>query len=358
MGKLSLLLLSLLLGLTAACSSADEDLQTLQEYQDRATRYYEASDLARAEQQALLGLQIDPDHPTLNLILGRTLLKWRDVVHVAQSKQYLEKAYDEDPSFRTAYSLGEFHERYSELLLDTANSLESRAGELGPDEANAAQELRDRAEKQRKAAHEHLLTAQRLLEEALQGNPKYIYALRLAANCYSLLGEDQKALDTLSVLIDQLLASRRWKNERLANLALSIPEEDQLRRSLRDDLKMEIDTRGLAATLYKKEKRYPEAIAELTEILKLDPNLDREYYNRGLCHSWMGDLAAANADMKQFLRLTDLDSTAEEVSKALDIVSDYQLVSSGKENSSTTPAEGVEDQSPSPPPSPRSPSGG
>ena len=87
---------------------------------------------------------------------------------------------------------------------------------------------------------------------------------------------------------------------------------------------MEVDARGLAAALHKNAGQYEEAIEELTQLLNLAPSLEREYFNRGMCHYWLGHLDLATEDMKQFLRRTPLKMDADEVSQALDILAEAE----------------------------------
>mgnify|MGYP002725884335 CR=1 FL=1 len=70
--------------------------------------------------------------------------------------------------------------------------------------------------------------------------------------------------------------------------------------------------------------RFDRCKKSLEEILKLDPNREQEYFNRGMCRYWLGDLASSHADMREFLRRTPLQFGAEQVERALDIVSEYE----------------------------------
>ncbi|RMH05375.1 MAG: hypothetical protein D6702_00330 [Planctomycetota bacterium] len=310
-------------GLTA------EEEQLLEDFRARATQYYDANDLGRAEQQALRGLQIDPDHPVLNHIMGRTLLKYQDARHVAAARKYLEKAYELDPQYKTAYSLGECRLRLAEFRVARAVALDERAAELGPDEVEARAELADRAERLRADSVEDLAAAEKYLGIALEADPSNVWALRLLANTYAHQDRPEDALHALERLIEELRASRRWKNERLALEALPLVEEQSLRQRVREDIEMEIEARGLAAAIHKAAQRYAESAEQLSEILKLDPSRVQEYYNRGLCRYWLGDLAGAHADMREFLRRTDLEFGAEEVERALNIVSEYERTRAG-----------------------------
>ena len=314
----------------SSCGIPQEDLASIEDFQARAASYYENDDLQRAEQQCMMGLAIDPDHGTLNLILGRTLLKKRDLRSVATSRHYLERAYDANPEFRTSYSLGEFHLRYAEFLIGSSENLKENAASLSDEEADARQENLDRADHQRTQADIHLGDAHRLLTESREENPRNIYALRLAANCATHSGRESDALTHIDQLLVELGESRQWKNQLLStDGSLNVAEEAYYRKLVREELDMEIQGRALAATIHKKHRAYEESIHMLTEILKLDPHLAREYFNRGMCYYWNGDLASSVKDLKEFVRRTTLDLQAEEVSRALEVIAEFEAISSG-----------------------------
>jgi len=315
-------LLALLLA--GACSSSTGELDRVEDFRQRATQYYEAGDLLRAEQQARRGLQLDPDHSMLNLILGRTLLRHRDLQSVVKAFPYLQKAYDQEEDYRTGLSLGEGHLRYAEFLIGEAANLEERAGQLGGSEEKDAEEMRTRAAHAREKADQRLKRALSLLEESRDAAPSFTFTLQLLASCYAHLNRWKDSLATLEKLEGILVESRRFKNQQLALRDLPLWQEDRLREELKRDLKMEEDSRGLAATIHMETKDWEAAEEELGAILKLDPDLDQEYYNRGYCRYQLGKLAPAAEDMLDFLRKTHLGYDTEEVAKALDIVSEYR----------------------------------
>ncbi|KAA3610835.1 MAG: hypothetical protein DWQ01_07970 [Planctomycetota bacterium] len=317
-----LLALTLLL---AACSSSEEnELTRLEDFYRRARQYYDVGDLPRAQQQASMGLALEPDHPKLNLVMGRTLLQWRDLKHVAAAREYLEKAHDLDPDYRTTYSLGEYHLRYAEFLLGESAILEARLEEMAGEEGESLADMKTRAETAQGKAEDHLNQAEEFLSETSTAIPDDRFTMRLLANCYTHMERTDEALEVLQKLISELQRSRRYKNERLALQELNLPQEDALRQALRADMDMEIQARGLASTIYLDSKRYPEAVQELTAILNLNPELSHEYFNRGMCYYWLGDLSSAAEDMQVFVRKTDRQIESKEVSQALDIIQAYK----------------------------------
>lgn len=315
-----------------ACSSPDPETEArIEDFGARARAYYDSGDLARAEQQARLGLALDPEHGLLNLLLGRTLLRWQDPQHLASARPFLEKAHEELHNHRSGYSLGEYHLRYAELLLQAAAARRQRAEDLPdtPEDAGAVARLEARAADQRQRAAAHLAQARELLEWTVAQEPGDPYALRLMASCYTHLERPDDALRTLEHLVSVLARSRQFKNERLAMLDLPLVQETALREELKRDIRMEVEARGLIAAVLKQRKDYRAAEAQLTEILKLDPDLPREHYNRGLCRYWLGDAAGAAEDMQKFLRTTDLPYESEEVSRALDVVAEFRARTAG-----------------------------
>ncbi len=335
--RLALILLAGLSLPLGACSSSgpDEDeLARAEDYYVRALHYYDAGDLARAQQQAARGLALAPENGQLNHVMGRTLLRWHDLRSVVRARPFLEAAHRELDSYKTAYSLGEYHLRYAEFLIGDSQASEeaARALEADPtagDREARLVELRERARHTRERAAGHLRQAEELLRRTLSEVRDDVYALRLLASCLTHQGREEEALATLDQLIQVLVQSREYKNRRLASQDLRLEEEDLLRRDLLEDIDLEVEARGLAATLHKKHRDYAAAEAQLTAILALKPDLAPEYYNRGMCRYWTGRLAEAAADMETFLRKTELGPDSPEVDQAVEILSEHGTRSGG-----------------------------
>lgn len=327
----------------AACSSgpSEDEIARAEDFYVRALHYYDAGDLARAEQQAARGLALDPENGQLNHVMGRTLLRWHDLRSVVRARPYLEAAHRQLDSYKTAYSLGEYHLRYAEFLIGESEASEQAARALEQDptavdrEARLA-ELAEKARRTRERADDHLRQAESLLRRTLSEVRDDVYALRLLASCLTHQGRDEEALATLDQLIQVLVQSREYKNRRLASQDLRVQEEEILRRDLLEDIDLEVEARGLAATLDKKRRDYAAAEAQLTAILALKPDLAREYYNRGMCRYWMGRLAEAAADMETFLRKTDLGPDSPEVDRAVEVLAEHRA-RSGAEAAVATP---------------------
>ncbi|HEX9793952.1 MAG TPA: tetratricopeptide repeat protein [Planctomycetota bacterium] len=327
-----LLLLAAVVGLSSCSSTATQDQARLEEYYARSLRYYDAGDLARAEQQARMGLAIEPDDGRLNHLLGRTLLRWHDLRSVGRSRGFLEKAHEELDTYKTAYSLAEFHLRYAQFLIGETEVLTERAAELDPEEVVAG-DFDSRIQNQRLKSAEHLVEAHGLLERTLAEATDDVFALRLMANVQTHQGQDRAALATLDRLVQVLVDSRQFKNKRLARFELPVAEETVLRRDLMDDIDMEVEARGLSSTVLKRLRDFPAAAEQIDQVLKLKPELAHEYYNRGMCRYWSGNLVAAASDMEIFLRKTTREQESPEVAQALEILNENASRSGRSPNS-------------------------
>jgi len=314
--------LSLLL-LLGACSLSEEEEDQLAAHLQRAQIYFDSGDYPRAQQQANLGLIIEPENPTLNHIMGRALLGMRDIQSVRNSGAFLKVAHEGLDSARTAYSLGEYHLQLADAMLGRAEHLKARSVGLSEEET---QDMEKRAARARSNAKAELLLARGLLETAVAQFPENPQALRLLANCCAHQKDENRAMAVLGELVQIMEKSRSYKNGKLALQSLSVADEARLRKGVQADISMEIHTRGLIATIHMNGKDFVSAELELNQILNLDPGVDVEYYNRGLCRYHLGRLGEAASDMRTFLGRTPLEFESVAATRALDIVSEYEAL--------------------------------
>ncbi len=319
----------LLAALAAACASgpSENEIATRDQFLQRAVQYYGVARYPQAEQQALMGLAIDDEDAQLHLIAGRAMLMQGTLDKVVQAEPHLQYAYDhlEERSHQAAYSLAEFHYRYASLLLQHL----AREEELLDDTPDAdadylAQRRADIAER-RERAMEHLRRADALVDEALTEAGDALYYLQLKGQVASLLGHDDEARAALTQAIGILEESRRFKNRTLATQTnLTVEQEEQLRRSLRSDIRREIALRGVLAALYKKAGDLEAEETEYTRMLQLDPDQPAVLYSRGMVRWERGRRAEAADDLRMFLRRTDLPPEDERVRRALDLIAEYE----------------------------------
>jgi tetratricopeptide (TPR) repeat protein len=310
--------------LLPCCALSQEELDQIADYRQRAALYYGDNDLARAEDQARRGLEIDPENGELQHLLGRTLLKRGDPTSVQRARGHLELAYDVEDDFKTAYSLGEYHLRHAELLLSSAAVLEMRIGDMKKPDPSILRSMEADIKTRKEKAEDHLTDALTYLNQALGARQEWVEALQHLASTYAHLHRDQDALDAIQDLCGILQRSRNNKNSSLTTQQFKVPEEQFWRDSLMRDIAWEVEARGLAASILMNGKRWREAETELTAILNLAPDRANEYFNRGLARYYLGKLPDAAGDMRSFLGKTRLPKNSEQVSQALDIVQEFE----------------------------------
>jgi len=312
------------LPLLAACSLSQEELDRIAEYRQRAAQYYDVNDLTRAEQQARLGLEVDPENGELQHLLGRTLLKKGDHKSVQLAFQHLEIAHGEVGDFKTAYSLGEYHLRHAELLIGSAAILRDKARLLSADETDTLASMQADIDDRQDRAVTHLETALDLLDEALSQRQEWVEALQHRASTLAHLNRDEESLVAIEDLCTVLKRSRENKNSRLATQDFDLPQETFWRDSLRRDILWEVEARGLASSILMNDKNWAEAEIQLSKILMLSPDRASEFYNRGLARYFQGSLQGAAHDMRSFLGKTKLEPESEQVIKALSILQEFE----------------------------------
>lgn len=318
--------LLLFLVLLPSCGVSQEDQDRVDALSQRASHYLAAEDLDRAEQQARLGLAIAPGDPTLNLLLGRTLLQRRDVFSVRAAFEGADGkpgplllAYRHDRGILATALLGEAQMRYAEFLIARADRI--AAAILGlPDEDPELPNMEQEEARIRLLAREHLEASVVYLDEAIEQNPDNLIVLNHRQIAFLHLNRIDDSLAAGSRCLEVLSASRDYLNRELAIRNLAPEMERQIRAQLRDDLQREVEVRGLMAALHRRELRWTEAEHQLTAILLTDPNRADDYFDRGECRFRMGRLTDAADDMRAFLRKTRLSFESPKVQRALDIL--------------------------------------
>lgn len=318
-----LLALLSLLPLMSACSLSQEELDDIAEYRQRAAQYYDVNDLARAEQQARLGLEIDPENGELHHLLGRTLLKKSDHRSVQLAGQHLEVAHAETDDFKTAYSLGEYHLRHAELLIGSAIILRDKMDKVNPEESDRLEQMKaDIADREARSL-EHLNTSLGLLDQALAERSEWVEALQHRASALAHLKRDDESLQAIEELCAVLERSRENKYSRLATQQFELAQETFWRNEILRDIRWEVEARGLAASILMNNKNWAQAELQLTKILKLSPDRANEFYNRGLARYFQGSLQGAAHDMRNFLGKTSLNPESDQVERALAILEEF-----------------------------------
>ncbi|MCP4860064.1 MAG: hypothetical protein GY902_02320 [Planctomycetes bacterium] len=325
------LLLILLFSLTG-CSASEEELNLesqKQDYFERATEYYNMGRYTQAYQQARRGLEIEPDNGGLNLIAGRSLLLHRDITEVSHALLYLETAQEELQDHKADQAMAEWHFRYGSLLLQSSESDKRKY----TDYPLSDQDLQDKkmadAEERGEKAMDHFVDANDLLDSVLLESSDNLNALEMSGQVNALLGNDVEALEPLLASLRLLEESRAYNNRLLATEErLSMEQEDYIRRVLKSDMKREVAVHFLVAGIHKRAGAFMAEEYEYTTILGLSPESVWALHSRALCRYERGRLSEAAADMREFVASTDMDFDSEQVTQALNIISEYDKLQS------------------------------
>lgn len=149
---------------------------------------------------------------------------------------------------------------------------------------------------------------------AIRLNPRYADAHNNLANLMIDAGNYPAAMisydlavkfDPTSALIRNNRGLARYKNLIWADYDGAIADYSEAIR-LKPDYDQPYLNRGAA---YAAKNDYAAALADYTEAIRVNPSLASAYYNRGMAHKELGDLDAAIADYQKALRYNPNDPT-------------------------------------------------
>ncbi|MHC4823970.1 MAG: hypothetical protein ACYTEP_08130 [Planctomycetota bacterium] len=328
--KSSVTLLVLVLGACSSSAEQENEAARLEDFRVRAAQYFNSGRFPQAYQQAVMGLQIEPDDGGLNLIAGRSLVMQRDLQKVSHALEYLETAQDELENYKADYSLAEFHFRYGSMLYGfAAKERESLIEFPEKDETIQAERLA-LCEERIQTSEEHFAEALKLLDQVLEVRADDLNALEMRGQVFALLERDDAAFEDFNAAIAVLEESRQYKNRVLATDAnLTVEQEQRLRRDLSGDIQREIAIRFVIAGILKRANLLREEEEQYSTILGLDPDMEVAYHSRALCRYELGRMAEASADMREFVGRTELTFDTPQVKEAMRIIEEYSAIQGG-----------------------------
>jgi len=331
MPLLRIFLLPALLLLLGACSSTESDNEEarMEDFRNRAAQYFNQGRYVQAFQQSQLGLQIEPDDGSLNLIAGRSLVMQRDLAQVARAYQFLETAQDELENYKADYSMAEFHFRYGSMLYRYAQDEKASLREYPDPDAKVQAAKLNASEERIAKAESHFEDAEELLDEVLAETEEDLNAMEMRGQVRALLGNDPGAMEDLSASIDILAQSRAYKNRVLTDPNLSLAQEERIYRDLDGDIKREVAIRFVLASIHKRGMALRAEESQYSTILGLDPDAEIAYHSRALCRYELGRLAEASADMREFVGRTELGFETPQVQEAMRIIEEYSSIQGG-----------------------------
>lgn len=158
--------------------------------------------------------------------------------------------------------------------------------------------------------------AERAFRKAIDLDPKfapafaYLGLLRAKTGAYAeaiSLYERALGADPKLAVVHHLIADTMLKQMNADNKVI----ETHLRRSAEMDPTF-MPARLSLAKLFMRSQRWTEAVAELEQVIKLDPNVSEAYYQLGLAYGRLKRSAEAQSAMASFKRLSDTQKKQED----------------------------------------------
>ncbi len=296
----------------------------------RAKGYYEHDRLTQALDQVDRGLELSPEDPKFLTLKGFIFLKY-----AKRDPSFFEDAL---ALFRKAAQGGLFSSGLARAKLGLGLALQGRAIKERDYTVNLEKALREgtipaarREEAKRKLAQmkaqarKDFLEAEKAFKEVLAQEPRNILALYSLALVEVALGKKEEGLKLIERYIRVAAARRKQILERDLKMALSKDREDKLWAELRTIEEREKGCRGLAANILYKLGRFDEALKELNTLLKLDPNLVNEYFNRARVEAKLGHIQAAANDYKTFVGRSLLPREDPRIKEAMDFLTRHDM---------------------------------
>jgi Tfp pilus assembly protein PilF len=287
--------------LTAACNSTPngpDPEQQLKLHREFAQTYFEANQLVQAEQQADLGLALDPRDDGLLLIKAWTHQKRGTADDVLYAEKLFRDLGDED--YRATLGLAEALERKGVLYWESADAVAAgKRATKATDRAKRAAEMRVEAQgfwEESTSVYEHTLELKSGSIQAMNGLQR-VCALR---------GDLAKSLEWSNALLAQSAKEIDfWRNE-LKRADLRASEEAEFRRMLAGSSRLLIESHLQASTALVGLGRKEDALPHLDLALDMAPEKADVYCRRAQLQHELGRFAPARDDLKLFLKLSSL----------------------------------------------------
>jgi len=306
----------LILFTSIACMSSDmndeERERFLEIHIESAGAYLSMGDYGRAVDQALRGLELDPDNFKLRLYLARGWQKTNRTGDVLRAEQiFRDLPRDED--YRVALGLGETIERRGIAQVDAAEQV--RTGQRytdAPDPAARADELQAKAEAAWREAIE-------MYDEALALAPGDAEILNGLVRANTLIGEYEVALSWGDRVIEITESDRSWWTEALTRPGMSPREEAACRRSLDRLDRLESSVHLNSYTILATSGSFEAALKHLSRASELDSTNVALYSRRAELLVDLGRHAEALTAIDSYLSRTGDTFESEDVRRAFQL---------------------------------------
>ena len=322
-----LLPLALLLAPLGSCQTDENgvtDEQRLTLHREFARKYYDAGEMAQAERQADMGLEIDEDDEGLLLMKGFLRLKAGSRDDIALAEQVFRKL-SKEGDYRAKLGLAETLERKGLNLVESAEGIESgRITTEAKDVVARCAELRSQSKAAWKESRETYLAV--LSERASQ-----IQAINGLQRVTALEGDLAGSITWADKLLELANTEIEFWRTDLARPNLSVVEEAELRKRISASASLLVETHLTSASALVKLSRRPEALVHLNHAIDQAPLRSDLYSRRAQLQLEAGFVREAREDLRQFVKLSTLDLDHPDMRRAYDMLAecDRQLASVG-----------------------------
>ena len=309
-------LLPLLLFAFTACQSKDVSDEERERFLDihveSAGAYLSMGDYGRAVDQALRGLELDPEHFRLRLYLARGLQKTGRTEDVLKAERVF-RSMERDKDYRVALGLGETVERRGLAQSEAAEGV--RTGDRfteSPDPAARADELDSEA-----------ITAWReaigLYKEALALAPADAEVLNGLVRAHTLLEENEAAITWGDKVIEVTMNDREWWTEALKRPGMSPREEAACRRSIDQLDRLEASVHLNSYSILAATDELGPALKHLESAAALNPSDSTIHSRRAELLIELGRHAEALTSIDTFLSSTEDTFNSQDVRRAFQL---------------------------------------
>ena len=309
-------LIPLLLLIFAACLSSDvseeERERVLDIHVETAGAYLSMGDYGRAVDQALRGLDLDPEHFRLRLYLARGLQKTGRTEDVLKAERVF-RTMDRSEDYRVALGLGETVERRGLALSEAAAGVRSgsRFTEHLDQEARA-----DELDQEATAAWHEAIG---LYKEALTLAPADAEVLNGLVRAHTLLEENGAALTWGAKVIEVTASDRSWWTEALKRPGMSPREEAACRRSIEQLDRLESSVHMNSYSILAASQDLEPALEHLELAATLNPSDSTIHSRRAELLVELGRHAEALSSINSFLSSTDETFDSQDVRRAFQL---------------------------------------
>ncbi|MBI5434523.1 MAG: tetratricopeptide repeat protein [Planctomycetes bacterium] len=307
----------LLLAFASGCASdgpkeVDPEKQ-LELHRELALRFYDLDDLNRAEDQAVKGLELEPEDVQLRLLLGWVCQRRgtsRDIFAAEKIFRELETSDD----YRAVLGLGVALERKGMLYDEAADGVDSGSRVTNADDP------KERVVELRKLAADAWKESEATYRRVLEKKDGESQALNGLGRVLALQRRWDESLQWNHKLLAQCESELEIWGEQLGRPDLSAEEERRLRDLRSKTEKMVLAATQEAATLYRTLGRPEDELAALDQALLYAPDLPEIHSRRGQVLAELGRSAEAIASLENFLKLSTLEFEHPDIQRAYEMI--------------------------------------